>query len=216
MTEILNWIMESIRTYGAWSVFIGVLIESVIAPIPSPLVIMGAGFILINPELSAGGAFIPVLLRIVLPGSVGSTLGAYVGYGIGYFGGKPLVDRWGRFLGFGWQEVDAVQQRFRKSQIKMTLFLLRAVPIFPLSPISAAAGFVRLSLGTFTLWTFYGSIPRCLVLGYLGWWIGETYRHLAHGIDRAETITSVLLILAVLALILWLRRKVSRDVLKGG
>ena len=52
MSEILNWIMESIRAYGAWSVFVGVIIESVIVPIPSPLIIMGAGFVLISPELS--------------------------------------------------------------------------------------------------------------------------------------------------------------------
>ena len=77
MSEILSWIMDSIRSYGPWSVFIGVVIESVIVPIPSPLVIMGAGFILINPEISAPEAMLPVLLLIVLPGSVASTLGAY-------------------------------------------------------------------------------------------------------------------------------------------
>jgi len=61
VTEILNWIMDSIRAYGAWSVFIGVIIESVIIPIPSPLVIMGAGFILISADLNAAGALIPAI-----------------------------------------------------------------------------------------------------------------------------------------------------------
>ena len=52
MTAMIDWIMESIRAYGPWSVFAGVIIESVIVPIPSPLIIMGAGFILISSELS--------------------------------------------------------------------------------------------------------------------------------------------------------------------
>ena len=91
----MNWIMDSIRAYGAWSVFVGVVIESVIVPIPSPLIIMGAGFILISPELKFLEALTPILLQIVLPGAIASTLGAYIAYAIGYYGGKPMVDRWG-------------------------------------------------------------------------------------------------------------------------
>ena len=74
MTEILNWIIDSIRAYGPWSVFVGVIIESVIVPIPSPLIIMGAGFLLIGAELSFLQAFAPIMVQIVLPGSIASTL----------------------------------------------------------------------------------------------------------------------------------------------
>ena len=216
MGEILNWIMESIRTYGAWSVFAGVIIESVIVPIPSPLVIMGAGFILINPELSFTGALTPILLLIVLPGATGSTLGAFIGYGIGFWGGKPLVERWKGFLGLEWREVDAFQRRLRGSHVRATIFFLRALPIVPLSLISAAAGFVRLSPVTYTLWTLYGSIPRCLLLAYLGWGIGDAYHRLAHGIDRVETLLSLSIVLLLIGLIVWLRRRVRKSVLKEG
>ncbi len=214
MGEMLNWIMESIRTYGAWSVFAGVIIESVIVPIPSPLVIMGAGFILISPELSFTGAITPILLLVVLPGAIGSTLGAFIGYGIGFWGGRPLVERWKGFLGLEWREVDAFQQRLQGSHVKATIFFLRALPIFPLSLISAAAGFVRLPPVTFTLWTLYGSIPRCLLLAYLGWGLGETYYGLAHGIDRAETLVSLSIVLLLIGLIIWLRGRVRKSLLK--
>jgi len=198
LTDIVNWIMESIRAYGPWSVFIGVIIESVIVPIPSPLIIMGAGFVLIGAELSFLQAFLPIVLQIVLPGSVASTLGAYIGYGIGYFGGKPMIDRWQRFLGFTWNDVAAMERRFQGGQIKTSIFFLRALPIFPLSVISAAAGLLRLPIRQFSLWTFYGTIPRCLFLGYLGWGLGETYQSIARGIDKAEGIVSGILILAML------------------
>jgi len=215
LSEILNWIMDSIRAYGPWSVFIGVIIESVIVPIPSPLIIMGAGFVLISPDLKFFEASLPILLQIVLPGSIASTLGAYIGYGIGYFGGKPLVERWQGFLGFSWSDVEAMERRFQNGQVNTSIFFLRALPIFPLSVISAAAGLLRLPIKQFSLWTFYGTIPRCLLLGYLGWGLGETYQGIAKGIDKAESVVSALLIFAIIAVIIWLRARVRGNVLKG-
>ena len=215
MTEILNWIIDSIRAYGPWSVFVGVIIESVIVPIPSPLIIMGAGFLLISAELSFLQAFAPIMVQIVLPGSIASTLGAYIGYGIGYIGGKPLVERLQNFLGFSWSDVEAMEHRFREGQVNTSLFFLRALPIFPLSVISAAAGLLRLPIRQFTLWTFYGSIPRCLFLGYLGWGLGEPYQAIAKGIDKVETIISLLLLGLIFALILWLRWRVKGKILKS-
>jgi membrane protein DedA with SNARE-associated domain len=216
VTEILNWIMESIRSYGALSVFIGVIIESVIVPIPSPLIIMGAGFLLISPDLSLFQALPPIILQIVLPGAVASTLGAYIGYAIGYLGGKPLVDRWERFLGFNWNDVESLERRFQRGQVNTTIFFLRALPIFPLSVISAAAGLLRLPIRQFSLWTFYGTIPRCLFLGYLGWGLGDTYQSIAKGIDKAEGVVSAILILSIFAVIVWLRARVRGRILDKG
>jgi membrane protein DedA with SNARE-associated domain len=208
--------MGSIRAHGAWSVFVGVIIESVIVPIPSPLIIMGAGFVLISAELSFVQALVPITLQIVLPGSIASTLGAYVGYAIGYLGGKPLVDRWKTFLGFSWNDVEALERRFQAGQVNTTIFFLRALPIFPLSVISAAAGLLRLPIGQFSLWTFYGTIPRCLFLAYLGWGLGETYQGIAKGIDKAEGIVSGILILSIFAVIIWLRARVRGKILNKG
>src|SRR5262245_60534357 len=75
-----------------------------------------------------------------------------------------------------------------------SLFFLRALPIFPLSVISAGAGLLRLPIKQFTLWTFYGSIVRCLFLGYLGWGLGEPYQAMSKGIDKIESIVSLLLL----------------------
>jgi membrane protein DedA with SNARE-associated domain len=213
LADMLNWIMDSIRAYGPWSVFIGVIIESVIVPIPSPLIIMGAGFVLIDPHLKFMDALTPIVLQIVLPGSIASTVGAYIGYGIGYFGGKPMIDRWQSFLGFSWSDVEAMERKFKASGVKASIFFLRALPIFPLSVISAAAGLLRLPVKQFSLWTFYGTIPRCLFLGYLGWGLGETYQGIAKGIDRAETLVSALLIIATIAGIIWLRARVRGKIL---
>jgi membrane protein DedA with SNARE-associated domain len=158
----------------------------------------------------------PIILQIVLPGAIASTLGAYIGYAIGYYGGKPLVDRWEKFLGFSWNDVEALERRFQAGQVNTTIFFLRALPIFPLSVISAAAGLLRLPLNQFSLWTFYGTVPRCLFLAYLGWGLGETYQTIARGIDKAEGIVSGVLILSIFAAIIWLRARVRGKILERG
>jgi membrane protein DedA with SNARE-associated domain len=73
---------------------------------------------------------------------------------------------------------------------------------------------LRLPIKEFSLWTFYGTVPRCLFLGYLGWGLGETYQSLAKGIDRAESIVSALLIIVIFGVIIWLRTKVRRQILE--
>jgi membrane protein DedA with SNARE-associated domain len=177
---------------------------------------MGAGFVLISPDLLFVQALPPIILQIVLPGAIASTLGAYIGYAIGYYGGKPLVDRWEKFLGFSWNDVEALERRFQAGQVNTTIFFLRALPIFPLSVISAAAGLLRLPLNQFSLWTFYGTVPRCLFLAYLGWGLGETYQTIARGIDKAEGIVSGVLILSIFAAIIWLRARVRGKILERG
>ncbi|OGR80976.1 MAG: hypothetical protein A2902_07590 [Elusimicrobia bacterium RIFCSPLOWO2_01_FULL_64_13] len=211
MVESLTlWIMQLLRDHGAVSVFVGVIIESIIVPIPSPLIIMGAGAILIDSSIPAWRALGPILLLIVLPGSAASTLGAYLTYGVAYWGGKPLIDRLHRFLGFDWKDIVAMEERFLAGRVGLTIFSLRALPIVPLSLISAAAGALRMPVSQFTLWTYLGSVPRCLFLAYLGWFTRDTYVLLARRFDLMEGIVSGLIVLSSGALVLWLRFRLSR------
>jgi membrane protein DedA with SNARE-associated domain len=206
--EITRWIMDMMQTHGAAVVFLGVIIESIIVPIPSPMIIMGAGALLIQPGLSWSGAFAPIALKIVLPGAVASTLGAYFAYGIAYWGGKPMIDRFGAFLGFDWNDIMGMEARL-KGRVSTMIFLLRALPIVPLSLISAAAGVLRLPLAQFSLWTFAGSIPRCLLLGYLGYLTRDTYEGLAKNINTLETLISAGIVAGVMGVILWLRSRMK-------
>src|SRR5262249_33762766 len=72
-----------------------------------------------------------------------------ISYAIGYVGGKPMVERLQGFLGFDWSDVEAMEARFRVGQVNTSLFFLRALPIFPLSVISAGAGLLPLSIQKF-------------------------------------------------------------------
>lgn len=207
--DITQWIMMIMKTHGALTVFIGVIIESVIVPIPSPLIIMGAGAILIEPGFDLPSAFLPIFMKIVVPGATASTIGAYFAFAVTYWGGKPAIDRFGKFLGFGWEDILSMEQRLKK-RFAMMIFLLRALPIVPLSLISAAAGVLRLPFGSFTLWTFVGSVPRCLILGYLGYLTRDTYEGLAGRINKLESLVSAGIVIGAFVLVLWLRQRMKR------
>jgi len=194
--------MESMRAHGQLSVFIGVMIEQIIVPIPSPLIVMGAGAILILPDLSIPNAFFQILWIIVLPGAIASTLGSYIGYMISYYGGKALVVRFQRFLDVDWEEIGHLEERFQGKKEAISIFLSRAIPVFPISLVSIFAGLLRIPIKPFTLYTFLGSIFRCLFLGFVGWWIGATYEKVATRLDSAETFISILMLIGM-GIVLW-------------
>lgn len=209
MAAATQWIMALLQAYGPAAVFIGVIIESIIVPIPSPLIIMGAGAMLIQPGLAWTEAFSPILMKIVLPGATASTLGAYFAYGIAYWGGKPVIDRFDRFMGFGWDDILGMERRL-DGKVGPAIFILRALPVVPLSLISAAAGVLRLPVGGFSVWTFAGSLPRCLLLGYLGYLTRDTYEGFAGRINAAESAISLAIVVVAFAVILWLRSRMAR------
>lgn len=197
------------QAHGPATVFAGVIIESVIVPIPSPLIIMGAGAILIEPGLSCVEAFPQIALKIVVPGAVASTVGAYFAYGIAFWGGRPLIDRFQGFLGFSWDDLTGMASRLEGRMGPMIL-LLRALPVVPLSLVSAAAGVLRLPPAGFASWTFLGSVPRCLILGYLGYLTRDAYEGLAGRLNSIEGLVSASILAGAFAGIFWLRARLRR------
>jgi membrane protein DedA with SNARE-associated domain len=210
ISEITHWIMESMRAHGQLAVFIGVMIEQIIVPIPSPMIIMGAGAILILPELSIPDAFLQILWIIVLPGAVASTLGSFIGYTISYYGGKALVVRLQRFLGVDWDEIGNLEKRFQGKKEALSIFLSRAIPVFPISLVSVFAGLLRIPVRPFTLYTFLGSIFRCFFLAFVGWWIGSTYEKVATRLDSAETIVSIIMLMVMVGVLGYLYLKLRK------
>jgi membrane protein DedA with SNARE-associated domain len=211
ISEITQWIMESMRTHGQLAVFIGVMIEQIIVPIPSPLIIMGAGAILILPGISIPNAFLQILWVIVLPGSLASTLGSYIGYMISFYGGKALVLRLQRFLDVDWDQIERLEKRFQGRKEAWSIFLSRAIPVFPISLVSVFAGLLRIPIKPFTVYTFLGSIFRCFFLGFFGWWIGATYEKAATHIDSVETIISIVMLIGMGVVFGYLYHKFRRS-----
>ncbi len=208
--HLTQWILDTLRTNAGWSVFTGVMIEQVIIPIPSPAIIMGAGFILVPAGAAWGEAFGRISAQIVFPAVIASTFGAIGAYAVGRYGGKAFVDRFQKFLGFSWADVESLGAHFTKRGEAVSLFALRAAPIVPLSLISVVSGVLEIPLGLFILWSVLGTIPRCYLLGFLGWKMGGEALTFARGVDRFESLITGLMVAGVVAGILYVRWRVRK------
>ncbi|MFB6145031.1 MAG: DedA family protein [Candidatus Nanohaloarchaea archaeon] len=183
-------ILALIAQHGVIAVMAGMVIEEVIVPIPSPVIPMAAGFMLIN-ATTIPAALVQVLFMIALPASIASVVSSYFVYGIAYFGGKPVLEKYGRYIDVSWEEVRHLEGYFDSGKEKYYVAGFRAVPIVPLSLISGSAGLFRMDWKTYGIWSFIGMMPRNFVLGFIGWYVKDDFMALASKIDTVSTAIAV-------------------------
>jgi len=198
--DLVTAIYEAVGYIG---VALWVAIESVIIPIPSEIVLPFAGFLAADPgsiEPLTGARWNIALL--VLFATIGSLIGALVAYAIGYYGGRPVLIRWGRLLRFTEEDLDKTEAFFARWG-NAAAFLGRMVPVVR-SLVSFGAGIGRMRMGPFILFTVLGSIPWNLFLVLAGYVLGENWVEIGEFLKRYEY-----LVLGVLVIIglgyLWFR-----------
>ena len=193
--------------YGPLGVFLASIVEEVIAPIPSTLVIMGTSFIFLKGTIVSPDAFLKLFINIVLPASLGVTIGSLLVYAIAYFAGKPFLERWGKYLGVSWEDIEKAEKKFEKTRSdEIMLFLVRAVPIIPSVAISAFCGFIRFDLKKYLIITFLGTIVRSFILGFIGWQFGSLYQTAADEISYLEEISLAVIIITIIIYIIYKKK----------
>lgn len=182
-SEIL---IELIRQYGVFAVMAGALIEEIIVPIPSPIVPMAAGFILIETDMLLT-AMIQIFTIIAIPASVASVVSSYFVFAISFYGGEPIVKRYGKYLDLSWKEVEGMEKYFGEENEKYLVALFRIIPIVPLSLVSGAAGLFQMDWKQYGVWSFIGMIPRNFFLALIGWYVRDDFMAFASRIDTLST-----------------------------
>lgn len=211
--ELVAWTFSLIQTYGSFSVFIAVILEEILLPIPAPLVIMGASVLLIDPVLPLWDAIIRMFLAIVIPAALASTIGSFFTYGIGYYGGRPFINRFQKFLGVSWLEIEKTEKKLEKGKKTWTtIAVLRAIPFFPIAFVSLTSGVLRLSWKKYAVATFIGSIPRNFILAFVGWEMGYAYTNLASKLDVMENIIAIVVVLVIVYVLYRYRHKYTNRV----
>ena len=169
--DLVTQIYEAVGYLG---VALWVAIESVIIPIPSELVLPFAGFL-----VGEGVAIEPLTGQawnywlVVLAGTIGATVGALVAYGIGAWGGRPIIERWGRYLGIS-RPTSIRPMGSSPGTGQAASFFGRMLPVIR-SLVSFAAGIARMPLRRFTLFTFLGSLPWTALLVFAGVQLGANW-----------------------------------------
>src|SRR4030088_3322683 len=162
-------------------------IESACIPLPAALIMPLAGYLVYAGRMRLVGA--------ATAGAIGCNLGSLVAYEIGCYGGRPLVERYGRWILMGKHELDWADRFFARWGY-LAVFVGRLLPVIR-TFIALPAGIARMPRGRFHLYTFLGSWPWCLGLAYLGTKLGENWRELGKYFHKFDAVIGVMLVAAV-------------------
>ncbi len=160
-----------IARYGYLAIFVLMLLESACIPIPSEVTMLFGGALVTAPFLAPDQQL--EFWLVVLAGTLGNLVGSLLAYWAGYSGGRPLVDRWGRYLLIRPNEVDRAHEWFERRG-QAAVFFGRLLPVIR-TFISLPAGVVRMNVWRFTIYTVLGCLPWVLVLTWVGALLGERW-----------------------------------------
>ena len=163
-------------------------LETVIFLIPSEAVMTLAGWMLIK-DKGLGPEWI-ILAGIL--GGLGSTLGSIIAYYVGYFGGRPILERWGRYFFISPNEIDAAE-RFFDRWGTWAVFFGRLVPLVR-TFVGIPAGVARMDIKVYTLYTFAGSAIWAAFLALCGYWLGDNWEQLRAWMGPADIVVAAILV----------------------
>ena len=164
-------------------------IESACIPLPSEVIMPFAGYLVYTGRFSS-------LVVVATLGAIGCNLGSVLAYEIGAFGGRPLIEKYGRYILMKHHDVEMADKFFQRFG-SITVFFGRLLPVIR-TFIALPAGIARMNRVKFHLYTFIGSWPWCYVLAYVGQQLGERWdsdprlKHILHRFDAV--IVAVLLV----------------------
>ncbi len=196
--DILDKVADIVALFGYWGVAALMLLENVIPPIPSELIMPLAGFSAARGEMNLWGA--------IAAGSSGSILGALLWYYIGYAFGLErictLADRRGRWFGISSKEIRSVQAWFSRQGGYWAIGLGRLIPGIR-TYISVPAGVVRMPFSMFLLYTTIGSVGWVTLLTVSGFVLGENYEKVGEVIGPISKILVVIIAVLVVGWLLY-------------
>ena len=167
------WIVSVISAMGYPGVMFLMAIESACIPLPSEIIMPFSGALIV-PSVAALYHRAPFsLLAVATFGALGCNLGSVLAYEIGYFGGRPLVERYGRYIFLSRRELD-IADRFFERRGAVAVLIARLLPVIR-TFIALPAGIARMPRLKFHIYTFVGSLPWCFMLAYIGMRLGERW-----------------------------------------
>lgn len=215
-SSVTDALTSFIGDHGVYAVFLLMFVDAVF-PAFSELVMLYAGalaagafagqdVVVFGHEVSTGWKS---FLVMVLAGTIGYTLGSLAGWAIGDYGGRPLVDRHGRWLHLSHDRMERAERWFDRWG-GWAVFLGRITPIVR-SFISIPAGVFRHPLGPYTVLTFAGSTLWCLAFAGIGWAVGENWESFHHAFAYVEyAIVALTFVAAVVVLLRWRSSRLDR------
>ena len=196
-----SFIVATISALGYSGVVLLMAIESACIPLPSEIIMPFSGYLVSKGEFNLWG--------VGIAGAVGCVLGSLVAYWVGMYGGRPFIEKYGRYILLSRHDLDLADRWFAKYG-ELIVFVSRLLPAIR-TFIAFPAGVARMNLTRFIIYTFAGSLPWCLGLAYVGQKLGEQW-------DKDETLKNwfhrfdfVIGIIGVIAVAWWIWRHIKHS-----
>ena len=196
-----------LETWGYLAVFALSFISSMGLPVGSEIAIIYGG-VLASGQIPNEPHHLLLVVVIVLA-TLGELLGSLAGYLIGYFGGRALVDRFGKYVLLTHKDLDRADAWFARHGEPLVLFG-RFIPLLR-SFVSFAAGLGEMAIGKFVVFTVIGCAIWCTALASLGYALGSSYNHVLKAFSYAGYLAAVLAVIAVVILFLHRLRVVREE-----
>lgn len=168
VAALATFIITVISTMGYGGIVLLMAIESACIPLPSEIIMPFAGYLVFKGEMTLWG--------IALAGAVGCVVGSIPAYYLGMYGGRPLVERYGKYVLISKRDLDMADRWFEKYG-DIIIFIARLLPAVR-TFIAFPAGVARMNMTKFIAYTFVGSLIWCWVLGYAGMKFGQHWEDL--------------------------------------
>ena len=191
--------------YGA--VFVLSFISAMGLPVGAELALIFGGVLASSAGAEANHVSQLSLALVIVLAILGEVLGSLAGYAIGRYGGRPLVDKFGKYLLLTHRDLDRADAWFARRGEPVVLFG-RFIPLLR-SFVSFAAGLGEMALGKFSVFTVIGCAVWCTALCSLGYSLGSSYNHVLKAFSYAGYVLGVLAVIAV-AVIFWHRLREYR------
>jgi membrane protein DedA with SNARE-associated domain len=167
--RILEFLFQFITHFIAAGGYAGIValmgIESACIPLPSEIIMPFAGYLVFLGQFN--------LFWVATLGALGCNLGSFLAYWIGAKGGRPLVERYGKWVLMSHHDLDRMTEFFQKYG-SITVLLARLLPVVR-TFIAFPAGIAKMPKLRFHIYTFAGSWPWCFGLAYVGMKLGEKW-----------------------------------------
>jgi membrane protein DedA with SNARE-associated domain len=204
LAALSAFIISVISNSGYAGIVLLMAIESACIPLPSEVIMPFSGALTV-PAIAAQYGREPFsLLWVATAGAFGCNVGSVIAYEIGYFGGRPLVERFGSWIWISRHELELADRFFARFG-NLAVFISRLLPVIR-TFIALPAGVARMPRVPFHIYTFLGSWPWCLGLAYLGMKAGEHWDYLREYFHKFDVVIGLALAAGVVWFI-WLRWK---------
>jgi membrane protein DedA with SNARE-associated domain len=187
LAALFLFIKSLIATSGYGGIVILMAIESACIPLPSELIMPFAGYLVHEGTMK--------LLWVATAGAIGCNVGSLIAYEIGCYGGRPLVERYGRWILMGRRELDWADRFFARWGY-LAVFIARMLPVVR-TFVALPAGIARMPRVRFHLYTFLGSWPWCFGLAWMGMRLGENWRVIGKYLHKFDAVILVALVAGI-------------------